>query len=64
MDKDFKTIKKMDPNYCQPHEYIKQSKVPQMRLRIANWLKVKNKDILYDRRYNSTKCLAALENDK
>jgi hypothetical protein len=23
MNKDFKIIKKMDPNYCQPHEYIK-----------------------------------------
>ena len=35
-----------------------------MRLRIANWLKVKNKDILQDKRYNSSIQIAEIDKNK
>ena len=61
INREIKIIRKADPEFLKPKQ-IKDSqtplKVPPVELRIASWLKIKNKDILQDRRYNGTLLLA------
>ena len=58
IDREIHQIRKADPNYLKPRQPVSQPKVPAAELRIASWLKIKNKDILQDRRYNSSLLLA------
>ena len=53
IEREISVIRKLDPGYLKPKVCMDAQKIPPVELRIASWLKIKNKDILQDRRYNA-----------
>ncbi len=52
IEREINLIRKLDPGYLKPKQFMDASKIPAVELRLASWLKIKNKDILQDRRYD------------